>query len=339
MLKKILAIGIFCFSVQVTQAQTNAAEAKVAYLLAEESYGKGDYKSALEFLQQAREALGGSNCKVLYLQIMATRELYAKDTSNNSHLLSLILEFEKSPDYANFNEEKSLEISKLKLLVKSEQKAAREEQNRLAEIKMARERRLDSIAKARTPAEKARFINKVTEIGQFNITLDELDKANRKWKVKKWVVEKLSPTVDLYHHPDLSFNTADFPFPNGPKANFHDGHIVGVYIKEGKIIGYYVLAYYFNNVSGATNLYDWLVGKSASDIKLFSAVHQLDPITTPFSITGVTANRYLWAEGKYGYMYEEMHYPKSGGGILKVVETYFYNTTEKETASYHPAEK
>ncbi len=340
MLKKILVSCIFCFSLLATQAQTNANEAKAAYLLAEESYGKGDYKAALEFLQQTREALGGSNCKVLYLQIMATRELYAKDTSKNNQLLSLILEFEKSPDYANFNEEKSLEISKLKLLVKAEQKAAREEQNRLAELRIARERRIDSIAKARTPWQKTFFINKITENGlfKFNITLDELDKAQPKWKVKKWTVEKLSPTVDLYHHPELYFNAADFPFPNGPKAPFHDGHIVGVYVKEGKIIGYYVL-HYFNNVSGATNLYNWLVGKITSDIKLFSGMHQLDPVTTSFSITGSTANRYLWAEGKYGYLYEEMHYPKEGGGVVKVVETYFYNPTEKETSSYHPAEK
>ncbi|MCA6448826.1 MAG: hypothetical protein IM587_01385, partial [Chitinophagaceae bacterium] len=60
---------------------------------------------------------------------------------------------------------------------------------------------------------------------------------------------------------------------------------------------------------------------------------------TPLHITGATANRYLWVEGKYGLMIEEMYYPKDGGGIVKVVETYFYNPTEKETSSYHPAEK
>ncbi|MBI2283299.1 MAG: hypothetical protein HYU71_06300 [Bacteroidetes bacterium] len=68
-------------------------------------------------------------------------------------------------------------------------------------------------------------------------------------------------------------------------------------------------------------------------------MHQLDPIVTSFSITGVTANPYLWTEGKYGLMLEEMHYPKGGGGVVKVVETHFYNPTEKETSSYHPSEK
>ncbi len=338
-MRKILLILTFFFTSAITIAQSRDSEAKAAYMLAEESYGKGDYKKTLEFLRQVREVLGGTNCKVLYLQIMATRELYTKDTSSNNHVLSLISEFEKSPDYANFNEEKSLEISKLKLLIKDEQKTTREELNRLAELKIAREKRLDSIAKSRTSGQKAFFINKVTQIGPFNITLDELDKTNPKWKVKKWIAEKLSPTVELYHHPELYFNAADFPFPYGPKANFHDGHIVGVYIKDGKITGYYVLEHYLNNVNIGTNFYNWLVGQTISNTKLFSAMHQLDPIITPFSTTGATANRYQWTEGKYGYMIEEMHYPKDGGGIVKVVGTYFYNPTEKETATYHPSEK
>lgn len=339
MLKKILASCIFCFSLLATQAQTNATEAKAAYLLAEDSYGKGDYKTTLEFLRQAREALGGANCKILYLQIMATRELYAKDSSYNNPLLSLITEFEKSPDYADFNEEKSLEITKLKLLIKLELKAV---SDRLVEIKLAKERRIDSMAKARTQTHKDAIINTVNFYRQFNITLEELDKAQPKWKVKKWIADQLSPTVALYHNPAYSFNTADFPFFTALTMNKSDNPytILGVYVKDGKIIGYQkLITNLFYEQNGFKVAYDITVSGTSNWVNTYSNLFLLDPIITPFSIAGQTANRYLWTEGKYGLMIEEMHYPKGGGGVVKVVETYFYNPTEKETSSYHPAEK
>lgn len=344
-MRKLIMICLFMVTGYALNAQANEREAKAAYLLAEESYGKGDYKSTLEFLGQVREALGSTNCKILYLQIMATRELYAKDTSNNSKLLSLILEFEKSPDYANFNEEKSVEISKLKLLAKGEQKAAREEQdrqlNKLAELKIAREKRIDSMEKARTPVHKEAFTNEVNQQGKFGITLDELDKAHPKWRVNKWIKEKLSPTVDLYHSPVFSFETASFPFPtthNG--GSKHDYDVSGVYVKDGKVTGYQWRRYEFDAVfDGAMSSYNIYLGLTNSYVQIYSTRFLLDPIIVPFTVAGVTANRYLWTEGKYGYMIEEMHYPKGGGGIAKSIITVFYNPTEKETSSYHPAEK
>lgn len=338
-MKKYLLFGLLLLPFTQLTAQTNANEAKAAYLLAEESYGKGDYKTTLEFLRQAREALGGTNCKVLYLQIMATRELYAMDTSLNSKLHPLIVAFEKSADYADFNEEKSLEITKLKLLIKLEQKAVTD---RLTEINLAKERRIDSMAKARTQMHKDAIINTVNFYRQFNITLEELDKANPKWKVKKWIADQLSPTVALYHNPAYIFNTADFPFFSTLSINKSDNPftILGVYVKDGKVIGYQKLITTFSLVfNGAKNAYDINVASTAPLVKTYTDIFLLDPIITPLHISGATANRYLWAEGKYGLMIEEMYYPKDGGGIVKVVETYFYNPTEKETSSYHPAEK
>ncbi|SJZ98326.1 hypothetical protein [Sediminibacterium ginsengisoli] len=337
-MRKLIMICLFFITGYTLNAQTNAIEAKAAYLLAEESYGKGDYKKTLEFLSQVREALGNTNCKILYLQIMATRELHAKDSANND-ILPLILQFEKSPDYPNFNEEKALEISKLKLLVKSEQKAITDKQ---AELTLAREKRRDSLAKARTQAHKDAFINTVTLKGQFNITLDELDKANPKWKVKKWVADKVSPTVELYHNTAYSFDTAEFPFPTIPsmKGSHNPFTILGVYVKDGKVTGYQVLQAYSTYIyEGSLPIYNINVGLPVSLANIYSTSLLLDPIITPFTINGATANRYLWTEGKYGFMIEEMHYLKGGGGIVKIVETKFYNPTEKETALYHPSEK
>src|SRR4051812_1507668 len=97
----LILLGISCC------AQTNSSEAKAAYMLAEESYGKGDYKTALDYLTQVKSSLGSANCKVLYLEIMVTRELYSKENNSSEKLLDLISQFEKSPDYASYNPEKA----------------------------------------------------------------------------------------------------------------------------------------------------------------------------------------------------------------------------------------
>lgn len=48
-------------------SQVNETEAKAAYMLAEENYGKANYPVALTFLKNAKLKLGGANCKILYL--------------------------------------------------------------------------------------------------------------------------------------------------------------------------------------------------------------------------------------------------------------------------------
>lgn len=329
----LLAVSI-CFACSVS-AQTNANEAKAAYLLAEESYGKGDYKNTLEFLRAVREALGGTNCKVLYLQIMATRELYKIDTGSNNNLLSLISEFEKNPDYANFNEEKSLEISKLKLLIKADQKAV---MDKLAEEKIAREKRIDSMAKVRTQSHKDYFIQTVNNKAPLNITLDELDKANPKWKIKKWVVYKVSSAVDLYHDPAFYYGEMWFPFPTMKDAYSLVSRICGVYVKDGKVIGYTELTDSYNyNTSGpdAVKYYNTRMAQQADIVTSNSQAFLLEPVTTPMVFKEATGNRYLFTEGRYGLLIEEIHAPYWG----MVLKTMFYNSTDKPTGSYHPSER
>jgi hypothetical protein len=98
-----------------SNAQSNAIEAKAAYLLAEESYGKGDMRAALDYIGEATTKLGSANAKLSYLKIMILKEMSVKDTGALSKLDNAILEFEKAPDVADFNEEKTLEIIKIKL--------------------------------------------------------------------------------------------------------------------------------------------------------------------------------------------------------------------------------
>jgi len=116
-----LQLFLFCvFTNAVSFAQTNQVEAKAAYLLAEESYAKGDMKSTVQYLDEAGNKLGSVNAKILYLKIMAQRELANADQNYFAKLDSTIALFQKSPDVNTFNEDKVLEVAKIKLQLKKE---------------------------------------------------------------------------------------------------------------------------------------------------------------------------------------------------------------------------
>lgn len=126
---KIFSLFLLCFVLTgPVSAQSSAVEAKAAYLLAEESYGKGEMRTALQYLEDATSKLGTANAKVLYLKIMTLKELAVTDTGFNSKLDKAIAEFEKAPDAESFNEEKVLEIVKIKLQRKRQLSAASENQ-------------------------------------------------------------------------------------------------------------------------------------------------------------------------------------------------------------------
>ena len=114
---KKLCTSACCILLIFTQAfaQNNSAEAKAAYLLAEEEFNAGKYESAISYLKQATEKLGAANAKILYLKILAWQPLADKDNENLSALMQAIDAFENAADIESFNEEKKLEIYKLKL--------------------------------------------------------------------------------------------------------------------------------------------------------------------------------------------------------------------------------
>lgn len=99
----------------------NLDEAKAAYLLAEEFYAKGDYVNTLKFLDITESNLGSTNCKILYLKIITLSEVGKKEDNIESQLQT-IAHFEQSQDYPDFNSEKRLEVSKIKLLLAEENK-------------------------------------------------------------------------------------------------------------------------------------------------------------------------------------------------------------------------
>jgi tetratricopeptide (TPR) repeat protein len=113
----LFTIASFFLVMTTATAQTGnkAAEAKAAYLLAEEEFGSGKYADAIAYLDEAITKLGNANAKILYLKVMALQELAKEDEENLEPLKKAIAAFEKSPDFNSFNEEKQLEVMKLKL--------------------------------------------------------------------------------------------------------------------------------------------------------------------------------------------------------------------------------
>ncbi len=118
---------IFLFiSLTNSYAQTSSAEAKAAYMLAEEEYAAGKYAASISYLEEAATKLKGANAKILYLKIMALSELVKTNSDSLQSLNSAISAFEKTPDFATFNEDKQLEVMKLKMRLLKEAKFGRE---------------------------------------------------------------------------------------------------------------------------------------------------------------------------------------------------------------------
>lgn len=119
-MKTFLLFISFSLIIISTSAQSASAEAKAAYLLAEEEFSAGKYASCISYLDQAAAKFGGPNAKILYLKIMALEVLAEDDDASLEALKKTIAAFSKAPDYDSFNEEKQLEVMKLKLRLEKE---------------------------------------------------------------------------------------------------------------------------------------------------------------------------------------------------------------------------
>lgn len=101
-------------------AQNNVTEAIAAFQLAEESYEKGEFKTALRFLETVKKNLGTSNCKLIYLQIQIELELYKTDRNLYDQLMKSITEFQSLPDVNSFNKDKVMEVIKTKMMLSNQ---------------------------------------------------------------------------------------------------------------------------------------------------------------------------------------------------------------------------
>ena len=291
------------------KAQINANEAKAAYLLAEECYGKADYKCALEYLQQVRTSLGAANCKVLYLQIMATRELHVKDPDVADKVLPLIDEFETSADYASFNEEKSLEITKMKLSLKKEQKAFRE--------------KTDKENATNAAIEKA-FTEEFTRFGPLGITLAQLNDLYPDLNVKKWKKEKVNTYHPSWVDFDLYAPSEAFPFCTVDNDTVFKNKIssVNLGIAGEKILQYRtVLAYSDKKVN--KNALAETVRDITATIEAYQRRLGFAPAITQSTLYDRSQGQlttYSWVRGNRKIELHRLLYPNGKQSIAKLTE-------------------
>lgn len=253
MKRPILLLLLIIFSWQLS-AQTNPTEAKAAFLLAEESYNQGDYKAALLYLNKAKKSFGATNSKMLYLQLQAELELYRTDKSYYDQVIQTIAAFQSAPDVASFNEEKVLEVMKMKLqlesqLVAQNQQALEEEKRKSAQ---------------RHAIAKLRF-----EDWPFNVTLVSLQeqKKDDPFFASLEPLDHFEDNVydlTLYFLPELdkyqlkNRTESRYPYINASHGEFaentiyfEDNKMYGIYVKGSTVKGY--AATVFNYLSSSSH--------------------------------------------------------------------------------------
>jgi hypothetical protein len=136
-MKQLLCLLSFVLVLHSSQAQSSATEAKAAYLLAEEAFNANEWKEALKYLEQCKAKIGTVNSKILYLQIMTEMELAKTDAAYYDAVARSINAFEKAPDAAAFNEEKTLEVMKIKVRLNNLRETAKTKEAAAAEEAIA----------------------------------------------------------------------------------------------------------------------------------------------------------------------------------------------------------
>lgn len=308
-MKKILVALAFVAATGSIHAQTAPSpnEAKAAYLLAEESYGKGDYKAALDFIQQVKASLGAANCKILYLEIMITKELYTKDPATVAEkVLPLIEQFEKSPDYADFNEEKSLEITKLKLGLRSALKSWNEKN-------------------AVSHAAEKKFADEFNRFGPFGITRDQLAQQKPAWNLPKW---KEASKNTIFDRDAVSFTFGNpgeaFPFGALDKDIDFNNRVIVVLFTEGKVSGYRSVLVYADK---RINKESVASGKALADANN-TVIAYTEKIGFAPSIKEDTAydnfkgvwTTYTWQKDNRQIELHRLHYPNGKTPVVKLFE-------------------
>jgi hypothetical protein len=311
-MKKIIAILVILGATQTASfAQTNAMEARAAFMLAEESFGKKDYRATLDYLQQAKTALGGANCRLLYLQIIATKELHAKNPNLADLLLPLITEFEQAPDLKDFNEDKALEVAKLKLTTKLEQKAMQEKAERDRAIREAQAlvvKAMDNIFNRYPP---------------LNLTAAQLDAAYPQLNTKKWKSNKTYSTVLSPSFMDYDFPKERYPFGEIDKDVDYRNQIASVQFqpldgvqKTFSFVG--ILVYTDKNVNP---------GSVASALIEADAIieryrKELGPPTIPVDVDDKDAHYtvYRWETKERRLDVCKLYYPRGTQPVVKLFE-------------------
>lgn len=273
--------GMFVFVLMLffgpLYSQVNETEAKAAYMLAEENYGKANYPVALTFLKNAKTKLGGANCKILYLQIQIESELAKTQRNYRDSLWQTIAAFQTSPDIRDFNEDKVLEVVKLKL--EMEQKSIEEKD--LKEKKVA-----DSVSK-----EKIFRDFSWTTGWEFGQSLEEAEKK----------------------HPDFFRRTSSERsglFPGLKLISSKDVTNVSVYVNDNKkIVGFR------NNIEYPKLISKYQDYASSKELKMkmvdtYSQLFGFSPVSGYVSPDGL---QYTWQKNKKSVIISWMVFRNGNG--------------------------
>jgi len=271
MKKRILLLTlILIFKVGLSIAQTNATEAKAAYLLAEENYGKGDYKAALRLLNNAKKSMGMANSKMLYLEVQIESELLKSDKSHYAALMKTIADFQSAPDIKDFNEEKVLEVVKIKMQL------ADDHERQLA---------AENEARAKSEAAKQRLANYSYQNWPLGVNFTELTVSHKDSlifkKKTKQRVESNGMTLNYHNFIGFFFGTTSY-IPN----NYMITNVFGVLTKDGIVKGY-LKQLYNENKSFSKKSYQ----QTEIDVKTI-----IDKRTQEFGfVPSVENDTYTWA--------------------------------------------
>lgn len=236
MKKTIYMLLLFVLSNQI-YAQNKQNEAIAAYQLAEENFEKGNYQSALDYLESAKMNFGKANSKMLYLQVYIENELYKKEQLPYETILKTIASFEKAPDIKTFNNDKKLEISKLKLTLANIEK----ERAKIQKENEEKEKKFDDYAYEGWPFnlsfKELQLVNK-----DSIIFTEKLRNFKNKIKNHDYYVSKKNVIYDDIYGQVNFFEKAGFFFPTYAKPNsFKQSMLTSVHgflIRNDKVIGY-----------------------------------------------------------------------------------------------------
>lgn len=258
-------------------SQVNETEAKAAYMLAEENYGKANYPVALTFLKNAKLKLGGANCKILYLQIQIESELAKTQRNYRDSLWQTIAAFQTSPDIKDFNEDKVLEVVKMKLEM---------EQKGIEERDQKEKRMTDSL-------------NKEKLFGDFSFTAD--------WEIGQTLEDAGKK------HPDFFRRTSSEKsglFPGLKLISSKDVTNLSVYVNDNKkIVGFR------SNMDYPKLISKYQDYASAKDLKMkmvdaYTQLFGFSPVAGYVSPDGL---QYTWQKNKKSVVISWMVYRNGNG--------------------------
>jgi len=277
---KTLPLVILCVLLSADlQAQSKDMEARAAYLLAEESYGRAEYQSTLNFLDAAQQKLGAPNSKILFLKIQALSEISKTNKAIQQQLLTAIDQFQKAPDFGSFNEEKVLEVVKMKMVLTAEMQKTAAELKQKQDAQQVRDKLFAEYEFPNWP---------------LNIHISTVREANKDsllFKNTAKVLDSKKNQFVKYYMPGLKFNAY---FPSVPD-NYAANNVISAFTtQDGRVVAYDRVIYRKSKKENHAGL-------EVSRAEVLNMINKqnerLGAATITYQTPGQTTGYYTWKHG------------------------------------------